>query len=74
MTNTDLVWQDREIRFDINQANMNLRGGESLVESLKHIEDSKGNAGEEGSLKITNLRIIWFCNSSSKINLSIGFF
>ena len=69
----NFVWQDREIRFDVSQNLLSMRSGESQVESLKEIEDTKGNPGEDGSLVITNLRLIWFLNTSSRINLTIGY-
>ena len=68
-----LVWQDREVRFDVGANQMSMRKGEKLVESLKNIEDKKGNEGEYGTLLISNLRMIWSCNTNSRINLSIGY-
>lgn len=68
----NLVWQDREIRFDLNLNNISMRKGEKLVETLKNIEDKKGNQGENGCLLISNLRIIWYSIENNKINLSIG--
>ena len=40
---------------------------------MENIEDTKGNNGDKGSLIITNLRLIWFCEDNSRINLSIGY-
>lgn len=69
----NIVWQDREIRFDMSSASMSMRKGEKLVETLKNIEDKKGNEGEVGTLLISNLRIIWYCNTNQRVNLSIGY-
>lgn len=43
-----------------------------MIESLTNIEDLKGNIGETGMFTITNLRLMWYCKKSPKINLSIG--
>ena len=47
--------------------------GEQLVDSMNNVEDTKGNAGEIGSLIISNLRLIWFGDFDKHINLSIGY-
>jgi len=67
------IWQDREIRFDCSTNQINLRRGELLIDSLQNIEDTKGNPDEPGTMKITNLRIIWYCDTNPYINLSIGY-
>ena len=54
------IWQDREIRFDIGKNDSELRKGEVLFQKQEHIEDSKGNPGESGTLAVTNLRMIWY--------------
>ena len=69
----DQIWQDREIRFDVSNSQLLLRKGETAIEILKNIEDTKGNPDEPGMLKITNLRLIWYHDSNSGINLSIGY-
>jgi Bardet-Biedl syndrome 5 protein len=66
-------WHDREIRFDISMAQLSLHPGEQIVDSMNDVEDTKGNNGDRGSLIITNLRLIWFCDKDKHINLSIGF-
>lgn len=68
-----LTWQDREIRFDISSAAMELRKGEVLIDSINSVEDTKGNNGERGSLEITNLRLLWASHKSLRTNLSIGY-
>ena len=40
---------------------------------MNDVEDTKGNKGDKGSLIITNLRLIWFCDDNRHINLSIGY-
>lgn len=68
-----VTWQDREIRFDISAAAMQLRKGETLVDSINSVEDTKGNNGDRGSLEITNLRLLWASHKSIRTNLSIGY-
>tara|TARA_B110001452_G_scaffold256248_1_gene249423 strand:+ start:117 stop:1154 length:1038 start_codon:yes stop_codon:yes gene_type:complete len=69
----DGIWQDRDIRFDTQPAQLELRAGEAQIDSINSVEDTKGNNGEKGSLSITNLRLIWICHRNSRINLSIGY-
>ena len=59
-TTAPAIWQDREIRFDSNPADLQCRAGEKVIDKIKQVEDTKGNNGERGSLLITNLRLIWF--------------
>ena len=70
--NPDFIWQDRDIRFDSKSHFLSCRRGESIIDSINSVEDTKGNNGERGSLVVTNLRIIWVCHVNSRINLSIG--
>jgi Bardet-Biedl syndrome 5 protein len=37
------------------------------------VEDTKGNNGDQGELRITNLRIMWISKKSRRTNISIGF-
>ncbi|XP_023289331.1 Bardet-Biedl syndrome 5 protein homolog [Orussus abietinus] len=67
------MWQDSEVRFDINSVQMQMRLGELLMDKLDMIEDSKGNSGDTGRLLITNLRIVWHSMLLPRINLSIGY-
>jgi len=67
------IWQDREIRFDIPASEFQERRGEHKIDVIDGIEDTKGNNGETGQLRVTNLRIIWFCSKKVCINLSIGY-
>jgi len=66
------LWEDREIRFDVNKENLSLRDGEKLIQNHTKVEDTKGNPGKWGEMLITNLRVIWQSHDSYKINLSIG--
>jgi len=68
-----VLWEDRDIRFDVNVQQLRLRPGEKLIDQLDAIEDTKGNNGERGRLMVTNLRIMWHAHSSPRVNLSIGF-
>ncbi len=69
----ELLWQDRDVRFDVALLELKFRSGERIIEYFSKVEDTKGNAGEEGRLTITNLRLIWQSKVNTKINLSIGF-
>lgn len=55
-------------------SNINLCPGEIPYYTVTPIIDVKGNPKDIGSLRITNLRVIWTSlNSPSQINLSIGY-
>ena len=73
MAEQNLVWQDREIRFDVPFSSVEFRPGEFLIDSMNSVEDTKGNNGDRGELSITNLRIIWWSHRQRKTNLSIGY-
>lgn len=47
--------------------------GETAIASIDSVEDTKGNNGEKGSLSITNLRLIWRSQRSSRTSMSIGY-
>lgn len=68
----DALWEDRDVRFDINPTQMNMRPGESVIDKLDSIEDTKGNNGDRGRLLVTNLRVIWHSTSLPRVNLSVG--
>lgn len=68
----DLVWQDREIRFDVPFALLKPRRGEVEIDAINSVEDTKGNNGEKGALAVTNLRLIWCAHRDPRTNLSIG--
>jgi hypothetical protein len=36
------------------------RRGEFQIDSMNGVEDTKGNNGERGELRITNLRVVWW--------------
>jgi hypothetical protein len=38
---------------------LRLTAGESIVERIDNVEDTKGNNGDRGLLRITNIRLIW---------------
>lgn len=48
---------------------MRLRPGEKIIDRLENIEDTKGNGGERGRLIVTNIRLLWHCVMSPRINL-----
>ena len=70
---TESFWQDREIRFDTALSDLSAVKGEIEIDSINSVEDTKGNNGEKGALKCTNLRIIWISHKNVRINLSIGY-
>uniref|UniRef100_A0A493TWS6 BBSome complex member BBS5 n=1 Tax=Anas platyrhynchos platyrhynchos TaxID=8840 RepID=A0A493TWS6_ANAPP len=69
----DVLWEDRDVRFDISPQQMKMRPGEVLIDCLESIEDTKGNNGDRGRLLVTNLRIIWRSLSLPRVNLSVGY-
>nr|CAD7440018.1 unnamed protein product [Timema bartmani] len=68
----DILWEDKEVRFDVPLIQMRMRPGENVLDRMDPIEDTKGNGGDRGRLVITNLRIIWHSLTLPRINLSIG--
>lgn len=48
----EVVWQDREVRFDSPPAEMQCRKGEVVIDSINSVEDTKGNNGERGVCEI----------------------
>jgi Bardet-Biedl syndrome 5 protein len=44
--------------------------GESVLERVEPVEDTKANSGEAGCLVMTNLRLLWFSRKTAKLNLS----
>ncbi|XP_045503852.1 Bardet-Biedl syndrome 5 protein homolog isoform X1 [Colias croceus] len=68
-----IVWEDREVLFDLPFEYLKLRSGEKIFDRIEPIEDTKGNCGVKGRMVVTNLRVIWHSLSSPRINLSIGF-
>ncbi|EDW85019.1 uncharacterized protein Dwil_GK12823 [Drosophila willistoni] len=69
----NLLWEDKEVKFDVPQLHKHLRQGEKILDYIYHMEDSKGNPGDTGRLLVTNLRIIWHSLVHKKFNLSIGY-
>uniref|UniRef100_A0A915PL32 Bardet-Biedl syndrome 5 n=1 Tax=Setaria digitata TaxID=48799 RepID=A0A915PL32_9BILA len=67
------IWQDRDIRFDVNPRLLRLVPGENLVDRIDGVEDTKGNSGDKGVLRITNLRIMWHASAIPRINITIGY-
>ncbi|GMR42704.1 hypothetical protein PMAYCL1PPCAC_12899 [Pristionchus mayeri] len=66
------MWQDREIRFDVDTRMLRLIPGELTLDRIENVEDTKGNNGDRGIFRITNLRLIWHAQAMPRINLSIG--
>lgn len=44
----NVVWQDKELRFDSVPGLMECRKGEVVIDSINSVEDTKGNNGERG--------------------------
>ncbi|CAK5109388.1 unnamed protein product [Meloidogyne enterolobii] len=59
MALSDNMWQYRDVLFDLDTRMLRLAAGESIVERIDNVEDTKGNNGDRGLLRITNLRLIW---------------
>uniref|UniRef100_A0A914MSK3 Bardet-Biedl syndrome 5 protein n=1 Tax=Meloidogyne incognita TaxID=6306 RepID=A0A914MSK3_MELIC len=72
MALSDTMWQYRDVLFDLDTRMLRLAAGESIVERIDNVEDTKGNNGDRGLLRITNLRLIWHAVAVPRINLSIG--
>ncbi|CAK5096652.1 unnamed protein product [Meloidogyne enterolobii] len=72
MALSDNMWQYRDVLFDLDTRMLRLAAGESIVERIDNVEDTKGNNGDRGLLRITNLRLIWHAVAVPRINLSIG--
>jgi len=66
------LWQDREVRFDIDNQDIKERPGETTLAYFDPVEDTKGNNGVRGLIRVTNLRIIWETKKHDNLNLSIG--
>jgi Bardet-Biedl syndrome 5 protein len=66
------LWQDREIRFDIPLSEATERQGEETLATFDPVEDTKGNNGVRGLIRITNLRVVWETKKHDNLNLSIG--
>ncbi|MEW5303918.1 MAG: hypothetical protein WDW38_000017 [Sanguina aurantia] len=69
----NVCWQDREIRFDAGKTDLDLRQGEFVIDILDPVEDTKGNSGEQGEVRITNLRVVWTSKKSKRTNITVGF-
>ncbi|CAD6190416.1 unnamed protein product [Caenorhabditis auriculariae] len=39
---------------------------------MEHVEDTKGNNGDKGIMRVTNLRLIWHASNMPRINITIG--
>ncbi|KAL3118539.1 hypothetical protein niasHT_000304 [Heterodera trifolii] len=70
---SDSIWHDRDVLFDLDTRLLRLIAGEFIVERIDNVEDTKGNNGDRGLLRISNLRLIWHAVSAPRINLSIGY-
>ncbi|XP_047496185.1 Bardet-Biedl syndrome 5 protein homolog isoform X2 [Penaeus chinensis] len=68
-----MLWEDRDVRFDISPQQMKMRSGEKVIDKLDSVEDTKGNSGDRGRLIITNLRLIWHSHSMPRVSLSVGY-
>jgi Bardet-Biedl syndrome 5 protein len=53
-------------------SDLKLTPGETTIEELENVEDTKGNNGLLGKLTITNLRIMWTSAKYITTNLAIG--
>lgn len=69
----EVLWQDREVRFDAPRCDLVFKNGEVNFKLLENVEDVKGNNGDKGDLYITNLRLLWISKCLMRNSLSIGF-
>ena len=67
-----VLWQDREVRFDIESRDIRERSGETTLAYFDPVEDTKGNNGVRGFVRVTNLRLVWETKKHDNLNLSIG--
>ncbi|KAF5828385.1 hypothetical protein DUNSADRAFT_17687 [Dunaliella salina] len=67
------LWQDREVRFGCTKGELSLKEGETILESIDDVEDTKGHNGVIGKLLITNLRLMWWSKKSIGSGMSIGY-
>ncbi|CAK68129.1 unnamed protein product (macronuclear) [Paramecium tetraurelia] len=63
---------DRSIHFDITVSKLNMLKGEKTLFMWQDVEDIKGNPDQLGRLIISNVRILWWSERNSSVNLSIG--
>ncbi|XP_075746109.1 Bardet-Biedl syndrome 5 protein isoform X3 [Rhipicephalus microplus] len=47
MTEPEGLWQDRDIRFDISNQDLQYGAGEEQIDRLPNVEDTKGNSGDK---------------------------
>lgn len=66
------IWQYGELRVDLKKSQTGLRRGESVIDKLDSVEDSKSGSGERGCLMVTNLRLLWVSHAKPWRNVSIG--
>jgi len=67
-----VLWEDREVRFDIDTNEIKERPGEMTLAYFDPVEDTKGNNGIRGFVRITNLRVVWETKKHQNLNLSVG--
>ena len=65
------IWELKLIRFDTDLDDKR-KAYEKYICVSDMVEDVKGNPGRKGHFYLTNLRVIWHCNSDKDLNLSIG--
>lgn len=64
------LWHDNEVRFDLSAAKFAMRVGETALDSLNSVEDTKAGSGDRGKLQITNLRLLWQSHRKAGKNIS----
>ena len=69
---SEKVGFDLHLGFDISPEEMNLSPGEFWFGSLRNVVDIKGSLGKLGKLVFSNLRVIWYDESSKQYNISVG--
>ncbi|KAL6727237.1 hypothetical protein Aduo_009132 [Ancylostoma duodenale] len=64
--NGDELWQDKDIRFDVDHRMLRLVPGEIQIDRMDMVEDTKGNNGDRGNRQRNSLVIINFVESHGK--------
>ena len=47
--------------------------GEKVIERVDLVEDSKGNSGDQGTMFMSNLRVVWYSINTPKLNICMLF-
>ncbi|RTG87254.1 Bardet-Biedl syndrome 5 protein [Schistosoma bovis] len=68
----EVLWQDREVRFDAPRCDFVFRNGEVNFKLLENVEDVKGNNGDKESL-FDEIDGVWNLSSDQAGSYLLGF-